>query len=379
MPRVSVITPCFNNEKEIGVTLESLIKQSFRDWECVVIDDGSTDDSAAVVNDSSRKDPRIRLLRQANSGPSVARNNGIDAARGEFTLFLDGDDWIGPRMLECCTRMLDGNVEASAAYANQTMFFDGTDHQLPMAGPPHSGRLFPELARGNRLGPGSVLWRSSLFEHVGRFDPAIPGCEDWDFFVQLARLGTEFVHVPVDGFHYRKRRGGLSSRGKSMWEAGIKVLERSFSSDSRVSKPDPQFVAGLPRAQYPNARLNYALVCASLAVAEGDSEAACNLADLEILPRLEPNPWKLARMLERTIWNAAVLPKDSWERFWIHSGTSLLDYLAHLECGLASPGFAGQTLDHLTGRLARDRIMSSRSWRLVQWLQKLRLGSGGGR
>jgi glycosyltransferase involved in cell wall biosynthesis len=92
MPEISVIVPCYNYEKYIGTALDSVLHQTFLDWECIIIDDGSMDNSANIAAKYAKRDKRFRLIRQKNSGISAARNAGIDAARGNYIAFLDADD-----------------------------------------------------------------------------------------------------------------------------------------------------------------------------------------------------------------------------------------------------------------------------------------------
>lgn len=97
---VSIITPCYNGEKYISETIESVIKQTYSNWEMLIIDDGSTDNSAKIIDKYVSKDGRIRFLRQKNSGSATARNNGIKHAKGRFIALLDADDIWKPNFLE---------------------------------------------------------------------------------------------------------------------------------------------------------------------------------------------------------------------------------------------------------------------------------------
>ncbi|MHC5719331.1 MAG: glycosyltransferase family 2 protein, partial [Nostoc sp.] len=102
MPKVSIVTPCYNAEKFIGKAIESLIAQTFTDWEYVVVDDGSTDKSKEIVADYLTIAPRMRLIKQSNSGTCVTRNNGFKACflESQYLLFFDADDCLEPQMLE---------------------------------------------------------------------------------------------------------------------------------------------------------------------------------------------------------------------------------------------------------------------------------------
>src|SRR5262249_33469218 len=120
VPAVSIVTPCYNAGRFISRTVESVRRQTFAAWEHVVVDDGSTDDSAAVVTSLLASEPRLRLIRQANGGMSDARNNGFRACSpsSRYLLFLDADDCLEPGMLETLYRHLELHPEAGMAYCD---------------------------------------------------------------------------------------------------------------------------------------------------------------------------------------------------------------------------------------------------------------------
>lgn len=97
---VSIITPCYNGEKYIRETIDSVIAQTYPDWEMIIVDDGSKDNSAAIVREYADKDPRIQLIQQANAGSAAARNNGIRRAEGQYIALLDADDLWHPDFLK---------------------------------------------------------------------------------------------------------------------------------------------------------------------------------------------------------------------------------------------------------------------------------------
>lgn len=96
MPQISVIIPCYNHGKYLSAALDSLIAQTFTDWEAIIVNDGSTDETDAIATKYSEHDGRIRYFSQNNSGASVARNRGVSEAQGELISFLDADDWYEP-------------------------------------------------------------------------------------------------------------------------------------------------------------------------------------------------------------------------------------------------------------------------------------------
>ena len=198
---VSVIIPCYNYASYLKEAVESVIKQSFTDWEIIIVNDGSTDNSAAVAKKLIQQYPRlqIRLIDQENSGqPAIARNNGIKAAYGRYILALDADDYLHPLALE---RLL----AAVAEYGNQpTVAFGwlqsfGSDDSL------WRSRDFKpaDLLRRNQVPAGS-LYHRSVWELQGGYRENVPGFEDWDFWVGAARIGASFHNVAEIVQYYRK-------------------------------------------------------------------------------------------------------------------------------------------------------------------------------
>src|SRR5262245_39259458 len=120
-PRVSVVTACFNDGRHLHLPVDSVIAQTFPDWEMIVVDDGSTDPHTQDVLQRIAH-PRIRVLRQSNQRLPAARNAGIEAARGEYILPLDADDWIEPRCLERFVETLDASPGAAVAYSGYDVF-----------------------------------------------------------------------------------------------------------------------------------------------------------------------------------------------------------------------------------------------------------------
>jgi glycosyltransferase involved in cell wall biosynthesis len=131
MPKVSIITPCYNSEKYIGRTIESVQAQTMTDWEHIVVDDGSSDSSAAVVKSCFTKEPRLRLLEQKNGGCAQARNAGFQQCSNEsgYLLFLDADDCLEPEMLETLCGYLDQHPLVGMTYC-QFQLVDADDRFL---------------------------------------------------------------------------------------------------------------------------------------------------------------------------------------------------------------------------------------------------------
>jgi glycosyltransferase involved in cell wall biosynthesis len=199
---VSVVIPTYNHQDLIVATLESVFAQSYTDFEVVVVNDGSPDDTAGVLRPFVEAG-RIRYVEQENGGQGAARNRGIREARGEFVALLDDDDLWPPDKLEWQVAALRERPEAVLVYGPHALLQpDGSVAPAPPKDHP-SGRVHHEFRKGCwLLSPGQALIRASSLREVGGFDPAIWGSDDWDLYIRLSRLG-EFVYRDRVSLHYR--------------------------------------------------------------------------------------------------------------------------------------------------------------------------------
>lgn len=171
--RIGIVTPAFNVAPFIGAAIGSVLRQTHTDWRMVVVDDGSTDRTAAVVR--CFHDPRLSLIRQPNAGVSAARNRGAAALTCDAILFLDGDDWLAPFALEVLAR---GLVDDAVAVAVAGAWQKGA-----MVHPPASGDLLPRLlVRNQFVNGGHVLIRRSA---AGLFRCDLRFGEDWEYWTRL--------------------------------------------------------------------------------------------------------------------------------------------------------------------------------------------------
>ncbi len=210
-PRVSVVIPCYGYAHLLEEAVESVLAQTYRDFEVLIVDDGSPDDTAAVAEAliAAHPEHRISLLRRPNSGqPAVARNTGIARARGELVLCLDADDLLEPEFLERCVDALDRNPELSIAYGGQRDFSE--DQEWPLH--PHPPYDFATLIRQNLLGCAS-MFRREAWAAVGGYPTDVPGYEDWAFWIALGAHGHYAAHVPDAVFRYRVKPDGMAGHG----------------------------------------------------------------------------------------------------------------------------------------------------------------------
>jgi glycosyltransferase involved in cell wall biosynthesis len=228
MPKVSVVIPAYNAMTYLPETVESVLRQSFTDFEVLIIDDGSSDQIGQWF--SQLMEPRVKLISQPNQGVAVARNNGIAHAQGEYIAFLDADDLWEPTKLEKQVDCLDHHPAVGLVYTWILL----VDRQ----GNP-TGRIFTSDAEGdvweqivvdNMIPNGSAtMIRRSCFETVGVFDPNLPPAEDWDMWIRIAaRYSFAVVKEPL--VYYRKYANSASKNRQLMIEKISAVIEKTFAS-----------------------------------------------------------------------------------------------------------------------------------------------------
>ncbi|MDT5156644.1 MAG: hypothetical protein QOH51_1001 [Acidobacteriota bacterium] len=209
-PLVSVVMPTYNYAGFIAETLERLCEQTHENWECVVVDDGSTDDTAEVLARFTQREPRIRYLRQANQRQAVAKNTGLADARGKYVQFLDADDFIGPRKFELQVAYLESHPEVDIVYGGVRYFkTERPDELLPsmfgeqVSWMPEASGAGRELLRllmvDNIMVINAPLVRRTAIDDVGWFDAMLPPVEDWDYWIRCALQNKRFEFRDFDG------------------------------------------------------------------------------------------------------------------------------------------------------------------------------------
>lgn len=187
MPRVSVILPTYNRARFILEAIESVLSQSYQDFELIVVDDGSADETGQLV--SSIRDERLIFIRQENHGRSHARNTALRSAHGEFVAFLDSDDLYLPGKLEMQVAYLDRNNDAGMTYTSASCIDqDGNDLRARYRAT-HSGRIYRHIAffRPVTITFPTVMVRRELLALVGGFDQRMNRFEDTDMWRRLSK------------------------------------------------------------------------------------------------------------------------------------------------------------------------------------------------
>jgi glycosyltransferase involved in cell wall biosynthesis len=233
--KISVIIPAFNAEKYIVKAIESCLSQTCAPHEIIVIDDASTDRTAAIAE--SFPSP-VRVLRQEkNQGVSVARNRGVQASTGDWIAFLDADDWFLPEKLELQRRCAVENEQTVLIYTGYRMIaVDGSERDARFISP---RELWPMLRYRDPILLSSVMLRREAFDAVDGFEPSLCVTEDWDLWLKLAsRYSVElFAAIPEPLLVYRRVTGSLSSSSMRYFYQRHSIIEGScLSGTSAISR-----------------------------------------------------------------------------------------------------------------------------------------------
>ena len=229
---ISVITPVYNGATTIQETIESVLKQTFSDFELIIIDDGSQDSTTEIV--SKIEDSRIKLFSYPNAGPAASRNRGIAHAQGKYIAFIDADDLWTPKKLEAQLKALQAHPQAAVAYSWTNHIDDLGQFVCSGLNNNFNGDVYPKLLFRNFLEHGSnPLIRRDVFSEVGNFDESwqCVGVEDWDMYLRIAAK-YHFVCVPLPQILYRISTNSLSNKIEKMEKAALYVIKKKFFSSS---------------------------------------------------------------------------------------------------------------------------------------------------
>ncbi len=224
-PRVSIIIPCYNQGHFLEETIQSCLSQTYDNIEVIVVDDGSTDNTAELCQ---RYISEITYIHQKNGGLPYARNVGILASSGEYLQFLDSDDLIFPEKIKSQVAEFQAHPELGAVYS-QGVLIDEKSAVFGKALVNHpSGWVYHELlTMWGTLVP-AILVRKQCLARVGLFstDLSIKGCEDADMWLRIA-LKYQFASLPDEHFAYRSWQGSMSSNWPMMLRSGLEVVRRN--------------------------------------------------------------------------------------------------------------------------------------------------------
>ncbi|MFM7270650.1 MAG: glycosyltransferase [Actinomycetes bacterium] len=233
MPRLSVIIPAYNAEAYLRETVDSALAQTHPDLEVIVVDDGSTDGTRAILDAYG---DRIVAVTQPNGGPAAARNHGLRLATGEYIGLLDADDLWAPTRAERCLALLEADPGLTGVLTDSWRFADDPAAATECIYRDRRGGVFPARdeqlaasARGNFL-TASVFVRREVVFALGGFDPAIFGAEDYDLWCRILLAGGAFALIEEPLSWYRVVEGSVSSNRSRQWRVHLQVFDKHLEA-----------------------------------------------------------------------------------------------------------------------------------------------------
>jgi glycosyltransferase involved in cell wall biosynthesis len=227
MPKVSVVIPAYNAMTYLPETVESVLEQSFTNFEVLIINDGSLDHIVQWA--SGLVDPRVKLISQENQGLSAARNTGIAQAQGEYIAFLDADDLWAPTKLEKQVRCLEDNPAAGLVHTWMVLVDERGKSTGRVMTSNAEGDVWKQVVVQNLIACPSVMVRRCCFETVGVFDRNLRSVEDWDMWIRIASR-YPFAAIKEPLAYYRQLPSSMSKNRQVMEQAFRLVIEKAFHS-----------------------------------------------------------------------------------------------------------------------------------------------------
>lgn len=224
--KVSIVLPTYNRAPVVGRAIKSVLDQTFQDFELIVVDDSSTDNTRSVVE--SIHDPRVRYVaHEKNRGLAAGRNTGARAARAPYIANQDSDDVWDRHKLKREVAVLDtADAHVGVVYSRiEKDFGDGKKEYIPSDERGTSGDIHERLLRGNFITMQAALMKKECFENVGGFDESLQALQDWDFWIRVS-AHYEFVYVPEVGVHVAISSDSITKNKKKRLEARSRIIEK---------------------------------------------------------------------------------------------------------------------------------------------------------
>ena len=229
-PIVTVVIPCYNSLRYIAETMETVLKQTYQDFEVLVVNDGSTDGTADWVNALSAREPKVRMVSQANQGLAGARCTGVTNARGKYVAFIDDDDLWELTKLEKQVNSLESNPQAGLCYTWTALADSQGKPTGRVIASNAEGNVWQAMTEMNIVCCGSTpMIRRSCFDDLGLFDRQVSPSDDWDMWWRIAAK-YEFTVIKEPLVLYRQHPNNSSKKCDRMLATSRILIERNFAN-----------------------------------------------------------------------------------------------------------------------------------------------------
>jgi glycosyltransferase involved in cell wall biosynthesis len=224
-PEIAIIIPAYNQAQYLAKAIQSVLEQTLSDFELIVVDDGSTDETPQVL--AGIQDARIHVIRQSNAGLSAARNTGFLQSSASLVTFLDSDDYFFPDKLEVLSIFLEEHPEIGLV-AGKVKYIDHAGSAMVGPESPPVPLSLPALLFENPICVSGIMLRREWLERVGIFDETLRACEDWDLWLRLLAAGCPMAWVDHPVVAYRIHPGQMTGQARRMQKAIFTVLDKFF-------------------------------------------------------------------------------------------------------------------------------------------------------
>lgn len=229
-PLISVITPTYNRADFLKETIESVLNQDYENIEHLIVDDGSTDKTRELIREYE-PNRKVRYFFQQNSGQSVARNKGLNEAKGDYICFLDSDDYFLPGKLKKQIEAFEQNPTVDLVYGDY-IFVDANGNRLDQKNMiRYSGKITDQLLKDNCVSMNTTMVRKGLIDSEGGFSEHVKFADDYDLWLRLS-VDAQFLYLPEKLSAYRLMNNQISSNKRARFESNEEIICRFLKNNS---------------------------------------------------------------------------------------------------------------------------------------------------
>jgi len=234
MPFFSIIIPCYNQADWLKICIQSLQNQTFENWEAIIVNDGSIDNTKEIADNLAKDDSRIKVILQENGGLSAARNTGIQMSKGEWLNFLDSDDYFDINCLEIVFNTFEKNPSFDIIQTGHNLVDE--QNQIISTRIPQvmDGLFLDAISKGNDAPVLSIFIKRDFFNALGSFDTTLKSAEDWDMWIRAAKNEgkRKIIHKPL--VSVRHLQNSMTRNPWRMYQNTVEVIKRVPLNDNRI-------------------------------------------------------------------------------------------------------------------------------------------------
>ena len=239
---ISIIVPIYNSQNYIEETIQSVLNQTYQNWELLLVDDGSNDDSARICKYFVNKHSRIQYLYKTNGGQASARNLGIKKSNGTWIALIDSDDIWHPEKLQKQVEIILEHKQINLCFTNTSSFTNTIDNECENYnkhpyGIFNNNQLFNLIYVQNHIANSSVIFKKTLLNKIGKIDenPKVVGSEDWDYLLRILKTDSCSYGIAEQLLFYRLHEGGVHNQSIKMFKGKIYVYSK-YDNDTSIPR-----------------------------------------------------------------------------------------------------------------------------------------------